>query len=146
MDVVETAGHGKMLLNDGLVMLTERDEFVYHDMIVHVPLFVHPNPRRVLIIGGGDGGTFREVLRHAGVERAVMVEIDKMVVDACIEHIPKQQANWTMNVWNSSLMTVWHLCTIPKSGLTLFWSTRQIRLALRSHFLVPSSIRISIVC
>ena len=89
VDVVETAGHGKMLLNDGLVMLTERDEFVYHDMIVHVPLFVHPNPKSVLIIGGGDGGTAREVLRHAGVERVVMVEIDRMVVDACIEHIPQ---------------------------------------------------------
>ena len=89
VDVVETAGHGKMLLNDGLVMLTERDEFVYHDMITHVPLFVHPNPKSVLIIGGGDGGTAREVLRHLGVERVVMVEIDKMVVDACIEHIPQ---------------------------------------------------------
>ena len=89
VDVVQTAGHGKMLLNDGLVMLTERDEFVYHDMIVHVPLFVHPNPKSVLIIGGGDGGTAREVLRHAGVERVVMVEIDKMVVNACIEHIPQ---------------------------------------------------------
>lgn len=89
VDVVQTAGHGKMLLNDGLVMLTERDEFVYHDMITHVPLFVHPNPKSVLIIGGGDGGTAREVLRHAGVERVVMVEIDKMVVDACIEHIPQ---------------------------------------------------------
>ena len=80
---------GKMLLNDGLVMLTERDEFVYHDMIVHVPLFVHPNPKSVLIIGGGDGGTAREVLRHRGVERVVMVEIDQMVVDACIDHIPQ---------------------------------------------------------
>lgn len=89
VDVVETAGHGKMLLNDGLVMLTERDEFVYHDMISHVPLFVHPNPKSVLIIGGGDGGTAREVLRHEGVERVVMVEIDKLVVDACIEHIPQ---------------------------------------------------------
>ena len=88
VDIVETAGHGKMILNDGLVMLTERDEFVYHDMIAHVPLFVHPNPKSVLIIGGGDGGTAREVLRHAGVERVVMVEIDRMVVDACVEHIP----------------------------------------------------------
>ena len=56
VEVVETKGHGRMLLNDDLVMLTERDEFVYHDMIVHPALFTHPNPRRVLIIGGGDGG------------------------------------------------------------------------------------------
>lgn len=89
VDVVETAGHGKMLLNDGLVMVTERDEFVYHDMIAHVPLFVHPNPKKVLVIGGGDGGTAREVLRHESVEKCVMVEIDKAVVDACIEFIPQ---------------------------------------------------------
>lgn len=89
VDVIETRGHGKMLLNDGLVMLTERDEFIYHDMITHVPLFVHPNPKSVLVIGGGDGGTAREVLRHPGVEDVVMVEIDGMVIDACKEHIPQ---------------------------------------------------------
>ena len=64
VDVVQTKGHGKMLLNDGLIMVTERDEFAYHDMIAHVPLFVHPNPKNVLVIGGGDGGTAREVIRH----------------------------------------------------------------------------------
>jgi len=89
VDIVETRGHGKMLLNDGLVMLTERDEFVYHDMITHVPLFVHPNPKNVLVIGGGDGGTAREVIRHSSVEKCTMVEIDEMVVKACIEHIPQ---------------------------------------------------------
>jgi spermidine synthase len=88
VDVVKTKGHGKMLLNDGLVMVTERDEFVYHDMITHVPLFTHKNPKNVLVIGGGDGGTAREVLRHENVEKCVMVEIDKCVIDACIEHIP----------------------------------------------------------
>ena len=89
VDVVETKGHGKMLLNDGLIMVTERDEFAYHDMIVHVPLFVHPAPKNVLIIGGGDGGTAREVLRHSGVEKCTMVEIDAMVVEACRQHIPQ---------------------------------------------------------
>jgi spermidine synthase len=88
IDVVETLGHGNMLLNDGVVMLSERDEFVYHEMIAHVPLFVHPAPRRVLIIGGGDGGTAREVLRHREVQRAVMVEIDEMVVSASRAHLP----------------------------------------------------------
>jgi spermidine synthase len=92
VEIVDTAGHGRMLLNDGLVMLSERDEFVYHDMIAHVPLFVHPNPRRVLIIGGGDGGTAREVLRHSEVERCLLVEIDKAVVDGCKEHIPQTAA------------------------------------------------------
>jgi len=89
VDIVETRSHGKMLFNDGLVMISDRDEFVYHDMIAHVPLFTHPNPKNVLIIGGGDGGTAREVLRHKSVKRCVMVEIDKMVVDACIKHIPQ---------------------------------------------------------
>ena len=89
VDVVETELLGKMLLNDGLVMVTEKDEFVYHDMICHVPLFTHPNPKKVLVIGGGDGGTAREVLRHKSVEKCVMVEIDEMVVDACKEFIPQ---------------------------------------------------------
>lgn len=89
VDVVDTYGHGKMLFNDGLAMISERDEFVYHDMISHVPLFAHPNPKRVLVIGGGDGGTAREVLRHSNVDECVMVEIDEMVVNACKQHIPQ---------------------------------------------------------
>jgi len=89
VDVVETELLGKMLLNDGLIMVSERDEFVYHDMIAHVPLFTHPNPKKVLVIGGGDGGTAREVLRHKSVEKCVMVEIDEMVVNACKEFIPQ---------------------------------------------------------
>lgn len=88
VDVLETRGHGRMLLNDGLVMVTERDEFVYHDMIAHVPLFIHPDPCKVLIVGGGDGGTARETIRHSNVQQCTMVEIDKMVVDACKEFIP----------------------------------------------------------
>ncbi len=87
VEVVNTVGFGKMLLNDSLVMVTEKDEFVYHDMITHVPLFLHPNPKKVLIIGGGDGGTAREVLRHKNIERCVMVEIDGAVVDSCKEFI-----------------------------------------------------------
>lgn len=88
VDVVKTKGHGAMLLNDGIIMVSERDEYVYHEMIAHVPLFVHPNPSRVLVIGGGDGGTVREVVKHQNVSRAVMVEIDEMVVNACREHMP----------------------------------------------------------
>lgn len=87
VEVVDTVGHGKMLLNDDLVMITEKDEFIYHDMISHVPLFTHPNPKNVLIIGGGDGGTAREVLRHKSVERCDMVEIDELVVAASRQFI-----------------------------------------------------------
>jgi spermidine synthase len=94
VDVVDTRGHGKMLLNDGLIMVTEGDEFIYHDMIAHVPLFTHQDPKSVLIIGGGDGGTAREVLRHKNVERVVEVEIDEMVVNACKEWIPQTACSY----------------------------------------------------
>lgn len=87
VEIVQTKGHGRMLLNDDLVMVTERDEFIYHEMISHVPLFTHLNPKKVLIIGGGDGGTAREVLRHTSVEQCDMIEIDPFVVEACREHI-----------------------------------------------------------
>ena len=89
VQIVETRGFGKMLLNDGMVMVSERDEFAYHDMIVHPAMYTHPNPKKVLVVGGGDGGTVREVLRHSSVEKVVMVEIDEMVTKACIEHIPQ---------------------------------------------------------
>lgn len=89
VEVFESTHHGRVLLNDGCFMLCERDERVYHEMMVHVPLSVHPQPESVLIIGGGDGGTAREVLRHQSVKRCVMVEIDKMVVDACRKFIPQ---------------------------------------------------------
>jgi spermidine synthase len=68
VDVFNSSGFGRVLTLDGLMMCTDRDEFVYHEMIAHVPLLAHPNPKRVLIIGGGDGGTLREVLRHECVE------------------------------------------------------------------------------
>jgi spermidine synthase len=92
VDVIETVPFGRMLLNDGLVMVTERDEHIYHEMMVHVPLLTHPNPRKVLVIGGGDGGTVREVLKHSSVEKVHLVEIDEAVVRACRLHIPQTAA------------------------------------------------------
>lgn len=88
VEVVQTAGHGKLLLIDGMTMVSERDEFVYHEMIAHPALFVHPRPRHVLVIGGGDGGSVREVLKHKSVTRCVLAEIDGMVVAASRRHIP----------------------------------------------------------
>ena len=88
VSVVDTESHGKMLFNDHLVMVSERDEFVYHEMISHIPFFVHPNVKKVLVIGGGDGGTAREILRHDSVEECVMVEIDPEVINSCKEFIP----------------------------------------------------------
>jgi spermidine synthase len=88
VDIVQTAGHGAMLLNDGIIMVSERDEHAYHEMIAHVPVFVHPGPSRVLVIGGGDGGTVRELARHESLARIVMVEIDEMVIDASRRFLP----------------------------------------------------------
>ncbi len=64
LDILDTFEFGKVFLLDDLVMLTERDEFVYHEMLAHIPLFTHPEPKRVLVVGGGDGGTVRETLKH----------------------------------------------------------------------------------
>ena len=86
--IVDTAKFGRVLLLDGTVQTTERDEFMYHEMLVHVPMFSCPDPKRVLIVGGGDGGSLREVLKH-DIEHVDMVEIDKEVVDLCIEHMPQ---------------------------------------------------------
>jgi spermidine synthase len=92
IDIVETPGFGRMLFNDGVTMISERDEFVYHEMIAHVPLFVRPRTRKVLVIGGGDGGTVREVLRHPAVEQIRLVEIDPKVVEGCRAHIRQTAA------------------------------------------------------
>ena len=88
VEVYETDTWGNLMTIDGMVMLSERDEFVYHEMISHVAMFTHPNPERVLIIGGGDGGTAREVLKHTSVQKVDMVEIDKTVVEASRLHFP----------------------------------------------------------
>jgi spermidine synthase len=88
LDIIETLEYGRMMLLDGLVMVTERDEFVYHDMITHPALFTHPDPKKVLVIGGGDGGSIREIVKHPGVELAVLCEIDGLVIDKSIELLP----------------------------------------------------------
>jgi spermidine synthase len=88
IQLVDSFQCGKMLLLDSIVQTTEKDEFIYHEMMSHVPLFSHSSPKRVLIIGGGDGGTLREVLKHDGVEKVTLVEIDPLVIDFCKEHLP----------------------------------------------------------
>lgn len=88
LDILETPEYGRMMLLDGLVMVTERDEFVYHDMIAHPALFTHPAPKNVLVIGGGDGGSIREIMKHPEVEQAVLCEIDGLVIEKAIELLP----------------------------------------------------------
>lgn len=88
IQVIETASHGRMLVLDGAVQITEADEFVYQEMLAHVPLLAHGAARRVLIIGAGDGGVLRRILQHRTVEQAVMVEIDGEVIRLSREYLP----------------------------------------------------------
>ncbi|MFQ5848634.1 MAG: polyamine aminopropyltransferase [Candidatus Methylomirabilales bacterium] len=86
--VLDTYQYGRMLVLDGVIQTSEGDEFVYHEMITHVPLTTHPRPREVLVVGGGDGGTVREILKHPEVERVSLVEIDDQVVAAARRFLP----------------------------------------------------------
>ena len=89
IEVFETETFGNLMTIDGLVMLTSRDNFLYHEMMAHPVLFTHPNPKRVLIIGGGDCGTLREVLRHPGVQQVQQVDIDEGVTRAALKYFPE---------------------------------------------------------
>ncbi|MGK2741550.1 polyamine aminopropyltransferase [Tepidicaulis sp. LMO-SS28] len=86
--IFENVKFGRVMSLDGITQVTEKDEFVYHEMMSHVPILAHGNAKKVLIIGGGDGGVLREVLRHKTVEKCTMVEIDRSVVDMCVEYLP----------------------------------------------------------
>lgn len=89
IDIVDSEEYGRMLLLDGKVQSTVKDEYFYHECLVHPALLSHPEPKDVLIIGGGEGGTLREVLKHPSVRRAVMVDIDEGVVEASRKHMPE---------------------------------------------------------
>ena len=88
IDIYDTPEFGKVLTLDGNVMLTERDEFIYDEMITHVPMAVHPNVRDVLVIGAGDGGVVRELARYESIRRIDLVEMDEQVLDACRRYLP----------------------------------------------------------
>ena len=89
MIIFENKFWGKVLILDGIFQLTTRDEFIYHEMMAHVPLTALEEPCKVLIVGGGDGGVLREVLKHPSVEQATLVEIDQNVIDTSIEYYPE---------------------------------------------------------
>ncbi|PAB56887.1 polyamine aminopropyltransferase [Anaeromicrobium sediminis] len=88
IDFFESEEFGTFFTLDGLMMVNEKDEFIYHDMIVHVPMATNPNIKKVLVIGGGDGGTVRELTRYNTIEQIDMVEIDEQVVRACEKYLP----------------------------------------------------------
>ncbi len=88
LEILENPLFGRFLVLDGAIQTTEADEFIYHEMLIHVPLLAHGHAQQVLIIGGGDGGALREVLRHKEVEEAFLVEIDGAVIESCKTHLP----------------------------------------------------------
>lgn len=89
IDVFDSCEFGRVLVLDGCLMLTEKDEFIYHEMMTHVPMAVNPEIRNVLVIGAGDGGVVRELAKYDSIERIDMVEIDRLVVDVCREYLPQ---------------------------------------------------------
>jgi spermidine synthase len=93
IEIILNKDYGRILLLDGLVQTTERDEFYYHEMLVHPAMASHPKPEHVLVIGGGDGGALREVLKHS-VKKAWLVEIDGHVIEACRAHFPWLKADF----------------------------------------------------
>lgn len=102
--VFESETYGRVLVLDGVIQLTERDEFAYQEMIAHLPLFAHPEPKRVLIVGGGDGGVLREVARHGCVEVIDMCEIDAKVCDVAKEFF----GNSTATAFGDDRLTLVH--------------------------------------
>ena len=88
IDVLETEEYGRMLLLDGLVMTTERDEFIYHEMLVHPAMHLHARAKDILVIGGGDGGAVRELLRYPFVKKVLLCEIDRQVVETSKRFFP----------------------------------------------------------
>ena len=89
IDVFESPEFGRMLVLDGYIMLTEKDEFIYHEMMTHIPMAVHPSVKNVLVIGAGDGGIIRELTKYPEIEHIDMVEIDEQVVEVCRKYLPQ---------------------------------------------------------
>ena len=92
IDIFDSLEFGRIMTLDGLMMVTQKDEFIYHDMIVHVPMATNPDIKHVLLIGAGDGGAVRELTRYVGIEHIDMVEIDEEVVKAARQYLP----TWTI--------------------------------------------------
>jgi spermidine synthase len=110
--VVQSKTYGKVLVLDGVIQLTERDEHAYQEMITHIPMFAHPNPLSVCIVGGGDGGVLREVAKHQGVESISMCEIDQGVID-----VGKKFFNTTNVSFDDPRLTL--VCNIPSKLLLI---------------------------
>ena len=89
IDIFDSKEFGRFMTLDGYMMLTEKDEFIYHEMITHVPMAVHPGAKNILVIGAGDGGAVRELCRYPTVEKIDLVEIDELVIEVCKKYLPQ---------------------------------------------------------
>jgi spermidine synthase len=89
MEIIETKSYGRCLILDGKMQSSQADEFIYHEALVHPAMLSHPEPKRVFVVGGGEGATVREILRHKSVERVLMVDIDEDVVEGSKQYLPE---------------------------------------------------------
>lgn len=110
IDVFESPEFGRILVLDGYLMLTEKDEFIYHEMIVHTPLAVHPHVKNVLVIGAGDGGAVRELTRYPEIGRIDLAEIDGQVIEVCKSFCRRLPVKWTIRVYISTWRTGSNSC------------------------------------
>ncbi len=102
IDILQTDGYGRCLVLDGKMQSSEADEFIYHEALVHPAMLTHPNPKRVFIVGGGEGATIREIVRYPSVEKVVMIDIDQEVVEASRRYLPE----WSQGAFDDSRVTV----------------------------------------
>lgn len=100
IEILETEYFGKMMILDGVIQTTTFDEYIYHEMIVHVPMFTHPEPKRILVIGGGDGGSVREITKHSSAVKVDWIDIDGRVIEACRKYLPE----WNETIQGSSIV------------------------------------------
>lgn len=114
--IFHNAAFGRVMVLDGVVQTTEKDEFIYHEMLAHVPILAHGTASRVLVIGGGDGGMLREVLRHRQITNVTLVEIDQKVIDMCRTYLPSH----SNGAYDDPRVTV-----VIDDGLNFVQSTRE---------------------
>src|SRR5262245_66201275 len=103
--IFDNADFGRVMMLDSIVQVTTKDEFIYHEMMSHVPLFAHGRAKRALIVGGGDGGVLREALRHPELEQVTLCEIDRAVIDLCRHYLPEVAAVSYVDPPRRTLMT-----------------------------------------
>ena len=135
IEIFQTEGMGRVLVLGGCFMVTEKDSFIYHEMLVHPAMSVVPQARKVLVIGGGDGGAVTEAMKYPEVESVTLCEIDPMVVESCREYFPEISAGLSDPRARSSMMTAQRMWPGSRRNLTWFWWIQRTRWAPAQRFL-----------